>query len=187
MLKRSLLCLILFLCFQNSFSLDCPAPVEIFSNDGYNNYSNVEGRLDGYSNAFNGSLIERIRSSKTEIFYQNIVDNVVMFLCDVEAASVRCVDKDSPLAAKNGNGDCIFASDSPCDVFLSLCERTSNCYWDSVIEYENRTTRFPPDEYSKAEEVLFGATSASWVGEIARNALVGVILSIILLIVWQNS
>ncbi len=185
MLKRSLLCLILFFCFQNSFSLDCPAPVPVeFSNDGYNNYSNIEGRLDGYSNALNGSLVERIRSSKTETFYQNIVDNVVMFLCDVEIASVRCVDKDSPFAAKNAEGTCIYASDSPCDVSLSLCERTSNCYWDSVIEDENRTTRFPPDEYSKAEEVLFGATSESWIGEIARNALIGVILSIILLIGW---
>lgn len=183
MLKRSLLCLILFFCFKNSLTVDCPAPVE-FSNDGYNNYSNVEGRLDGYSNALNGSLIERIRSSKTDTFYQNIVDNSVMFLCDVEIARVRCVDKDSPLAAKNANGDCIFAVDSPCDVSLSLCERTSNCYWDSVIEDENRTTRFPPEDYSRAEEVLFGATSESYVGEIARNALVGVILSIVLLIGW---
>eukprot|EP00986_Skeletonema_menzelii_P003373 scaffold1028_cov157-Skeletonema_menzelii.AAC.16 len=126
MFNRALLSLVLLLSFQNcNGKLDCPAPVELGNTANESSYD-TEGPYDKYLNAFNGSLIERIRSKKTESFYKNVVDNVVMFLCDVEIASERCVPSDSPLAAKNSEGDCVVAADSLCP--QGLCERTSNCY-----------------------------------------------------------
>ncbi|KAK1736622.1 hypothetical protein QTG54_012644 [Skeletonema marinoi] len=163
MLNRALSSLVLFLCFQSgNGNLDCPVSVEFSST--INSTYNTEGRYDEYLNAFNDSLIERIRSKKTEAFYQNIVNNVVMFLCDVETASERCVPSDSPLAAKNDMGDCIVAADSLCP--QGLCERTSNCYWSAAEDMENRTTRFPAADYSNAQEALYGLDRDSYAGSI---------------------
>lgn len=182
MLKRSLLCVIflLFRCQNGSGEeLDCPELAPNFSNNSRNF---VEGRYEGYSDVLNGSLVEKLRSTKTELFYQNIVNNVVMFLCDVKSASERCVDKDSLLATKNWKGDCVEAADFTCPT--GLCERTSNCYWNSVKQMENRTTRFPVDDYASAKEVLYGLTSNSYAGEIAIVGSIGVIVSLVLLIFW---
>lgn len=182
MLRRSLFSLILLLCFQSgNGTLDCPIPVE-FHNVANNSSYNIVGRYDGYSDTFNGSLIERIRSTKKRRFYQKIVNNVVMFLCDVESASERCVENDSPLAAKDWKGDCIVAADSLCP--SGLCERTSNCYWNTVKDMKNRTTRFPAADYANAQEALYGVTRDSYAGNIALNGAIGVLVSVVLLILW---
>eukprot|EP00985_Skeletonema_marinoi_P026544 scaffold20679_cov93-Skeletonema_marinoi.AAC.1 len=182
MLNRALSSLVLFFCFQSgNGNLDCPVSVEFSST--INSTYNTEGRYDEYLNAFNDSLIERIRSKKTEAFYQNIVNNVVMFLCDVETASERCVPSDSMLAAKNDMGDCIVAADSLCP--QGLCERTSNCYWSAAEDMENRTTRFPAADYSNAQEALYGLDRDSYAGSIVVPGAIGVIVSMVLLFFWS--
>lgn len=179
--RRYLSSLILLFSFQSGDgTLDCPAPVE-FSNIANNSSSyNIEGSY--YSAALSGSLVERIRSSKTELFYENLLNDVVMFLCDVESASERCVDLDSPHAAKDYKGDCIVAADSSCP--QDRCERTSNCYWSSVKEMENRTTRFPASGYTNAQEALTGVTRYSYAGGIAVTGAIGVFISVMLLVIW---
>ena len=182
MFNRALLSLVLLLSFQNcNGKLDCPAPVELGNTANESSYD-TEGPYDKYLNAFNDSLIERIRSKKTESFYKNVVDNVVMFLCDVEIASERCVPSDSPLAAKNSEGDCVVAADSLCP--QGLCERTSNCYWNVARETENRTTRFPAAAYANAEKALFGLNKNSYAGSILGPGAIGMIVSVVLLICW---
>ncbi|KAL7444436.1 hypothetical protein ACHAXM_012038 [Skeletonema potamos] len=182
MLRRSILCLVLLLFVQSgNGTLDCPVPIDV-SNVANNSSYNIVGRYDEYSDTLTfGSLIERIRSTKSDAFYRDIVNNVIMFLCDVESASKRCVDKESLFAAKDWKGDCIVAADSLCP--SGLCERTSNCYWNSVKDMENRTTRFHAADYANAQKALFGA-SDSYAANIAIKTAIGVIVSVVLLICW---
>lgn len=185
MLNRALSSLILLLCFQSgNGKLDCSAPVEVdFSTANNSSYdTDTEGRYGDYMNAINGSLIERIRSKQTDTFYQNVVNNVVMLLCDVATESERCVPSDSPLAAKNSEGDCITAADSLCSE--GLCERISNCYWNSVKDMENRTTRFPAADYANAQDELFGLNKNSYAGGILGPGAIGLIVSVVLLLFW---
>ena len=84
MLRRSILCLVLLLFVQSgNGTLDCPVPIDV-SNVANNSSYNIVGRYDEYSDTLTfGSLIERIRSTKSDAFYRDIVNNVIMFLCDV--------------------------------------------------------------------------------------------------------
>lgn len=183
MLNRALSSLILLLCFQSSNGkLDCSVPIEFSTANNSSYDTDSEGRYDKYLNAVNGSLIERIRSKKTDAFYQNVVNNVVMILCDLDIESERCVPSDSPLAAKNSEGDCITAADSLCPE--GLCERTSNCYWNSAKDMENRTTRFPAADYAQAQEELFGLNKNSYAGGILGPGAIGLIVSVVLLSFW---
>ena len=136
-----------------------------------------EGYFDVYSQgAYGRSAVERLRS-KPESYYQNLLDNAIMFLCDVPNASERCVEEDSPLAAYG----CIKASDFECPT--GLCERASNCYWNTVKAGQNRTTRFEVDAYAKAADALYG-TKNSYLREIAEVGLIGIVISALLLISW---
>ncbi len=183
MLNRALSSLILLLCVQSgNGKLDCSVPIEFSTANNSSYDTDTEGRYDEYLNALNGSLIERIRSKKPDAFYQNVVNNFIMVLCDVEIESERCVPSDSPLAAKNSEGDCITAADSLCPE--GLCERTSNCYWNSVKDMENRTTRFAADDYANAQEELFGLNKNSYAGGILGPGAIGVIVSVVLLMFW---
>lgn len=184
MLNRALSSLILLLCFASPTNgkLDCSVPVEFSTANNSSYDADTEGRYDKYLNAVNGSLIERIRSKKTNAFYQDVVNNLVMILCDVAIESERCVPSDSPLAARNGEGDCITAADSLCPD--GLCERTSNCYWNSVKDMENRTTRFPAADYANAQEELFGLNRNSYAGGILGPGAIGLIVSVVLLLFW---
>lgn len=99
----------------------------------------VEGRFDAYSRGAAGvELVGQLRP-KPQSFYQNVVDQLIMFACDVDVASERCVQEDSIYAAKDWEGNCINAADHTCPI--GMCERSSNCYWNTVVEGENRTTR----------------------------------------------
>ena len=154
------LSIVLFLCFnssradhglhrQHKRALISECPVDDF-NDPVND-ENQEGFFEIYSQGANGrSVVERMRA-KPESYYQHLLDNVVMFLCDVETAIERCVEEESPYAAKDWSGKtCIKAADYECP--SGFCERASNCYWNSVHEGQNRTTRFEIDAYDKAAE-----------------------------------
>ena len=95
---------------------------------------------------------------------------------------VNCVEEDSSFAAKDWSGEkCIKAADHECP--SGKCERASNCYWNSVYEGQNRTTRFEEDAYGHAATQLYG-TNESYVREIAEFGVAGVVVSVLLLIFW---
>ncbi len=188
-MKRALLSLVvLLLSFRSgNGKLDCPVQLNAANTSNYDEAplgkSNSPSSTTYFQvQAFNDSLIERIRSKKTDDFYKNVVDNVVMYLCDVDVAKERCVPADSPLAAKNSEGDCIIASDSLCP--QDHCEVTSNCYWNAAKDMENRTTRFPAADYAKAEEALFGLNRDSYAYSILGPGAVGIVAAVVLLIFW---
>lgn len=67
MINRALLSLLLLLCFRSgNGKLDCPAQLNAANTSNYD--------IRHYFQAFNDSLIERIRSKKAEPFYKNVVD-----------------------------------------------------------------------------------------------------------------
>ena len=180
-LHRSLLSLILLSFSQSgNAKLDCPVSDE--PNNRNNNTYDVEGRYDKYLTAFDGSLIERMRSSKTETFYNNVLNNLNMYFCDVDTQSERCVDENSNLASKDSNGNCIVAADSVCP--SGFCERISNCYWNVAITNQSRSTRYNPDDYVKAKESLFGLNRESYFGSVLVNGAIGIVISAVLLMLW---
>ncbi|KAL9183550.1 hypothetical protein ACHAXT_004406 [Thalassiosira profunda] len=163
---------------QRELTLECPA-------DDFNEETEIEryeGRYDRYSKGdFVSGLVRKMRT-KPEAYYQDIVDSVIMLLCDVDVASERCVEKDSPLAAKDWTGEnCITATDNTCPA--GTCERTSNCYWASVVEGQNRTTRFEPERYARAATALYG-TDDSYAREVLQFGAIGCIVAIVLLLLW---
>lgn len=104
------------------------------------------GLLDSYVTA-GTTYVERKRN-RPESYYEELVDNFLMFLC-YETDKQRCVEENSQLAAKDWSGEkCIQAADFECPT--GTCERASNCYWNSVYEGQNRTTRFSVNEYDGA-------------------------------------
>lgn len=166
--------------FQRGLKLECP--VDEF-NQAEGSSEKVEGRFDAYSKGDNGRRMVDMMRKRSETFYQNVVNNVIMLLCNVEEASQRCVEKDSLYAAKDWTGEnCIKASDFECPT--GMCERTSNCYWKSVVEGEERITRFPVDDYEKARDKLFGAHSESYIADVAKFGLIGIVISIAFLLIW---
>jgi hypothetical protein len=69
------------------------------------NEESHEGFFDSYSQGASGRrIVERLRT-KPESYYRTLLDNVIMFLCDVETASERCIEEDSPYAAKDWSGE----------------------------------------------------------------------------------
>ena len=173
--KRCLLLLIVpFLCCQVS-ALECPA-------DDFNSVpTSNEYDTSSYSKgALGRGLVESMRT-KPESYYQSIVDNVIMTICDTDIASERCVEEGSSFAAKDWEGNCIVAADNTCPV--GTCERTSNCYWNSVFEGQNRTTRFDVSAYKQASSKLIGAND-SYAREMAQLGLIGCTISILLLFFW---
>ncbi len=124
--------------------LNITCPVDDLNDAG--NEENYAGLLDSYV-TFGTSIVERMRA-KPESYYEDLVNRFVKFACD-EADRVRCVDENSLLAARDWSGDnCIRAANYECPV--GTCERASNCYWNSVYEGQNRTTRFSANEYEEA-------------------------------------
>jgi hypothetical protein len=171
--------------YPRELKLSCPP-------DGYNDDATeqelIEGRFDAFSAGYIGvDLVSKLRP-KPRSFYQNIVNQVIMFTCDVDVAAERCVDEDSPFAAKDGAGNCINAADFACP--SGMCERSSNCYWNSVVEGQNRTNRFPSDDYADAESELIGEMGDissqfnSYAGGIGIFGVVGAAISLLLLLLW---
>ncbi len=104
------------------------------------------GLLDSYVTV-GTTFVERKRT-KPDSYYEDLVNKFLMILCD-EADKERCVEESSLLAAKDWSGEnCIRAANFECPA--GTCERASNCYWNSVYEGQNRTTRFNVNEYEEA-------------------------------------
>ena len=156
-----------------SSSLDCPVDF---------NKPNHEDQYDTsrYSKGEFTRNIVRSSRKKPESYYQNIVDNVIMLICDVTIAKERCVEESSLFAAKE-EGNCITAVDNTCPT--GKCERASNCYWNSVEEGKNRTTRFDPQLYGKASKALID-TNDSYAREITQIGIIGIIIAFLLLCFW---
>ena len=158
-----------------SSSLDCPVD--------FNKPNNEDQQYDTsrYSKGeFTRNIVQSSRK-KPESYYQNIVDNVLMLICDVTIAKERCVDESSLFAAKGWEGNCITAVDNTCPT--GKCERASNCYWNSVEEGKNRTTRYDPKLYGKASKALID-TNDSYAREITQIGLIGIIIAFLLLCFW---
>ena len=126
-LKYGLLCLEAKATAQSHarrLELDCP----VDESADENNDQSYQGRFQSYSRGSLGrKLVESIRK-KPESYYQDIVDNVVMLLCDVVNAGEHCSEEGSSLEAKDAEQNCNIASDSQCPI--GLCEPQSNCYWN---------------------------------------------------------
>jgi hypothetical protein len=126
------------------------------------------------------AVVKRIRR-KSLPFYDEVIDNIIMSLCDVEKESERCVPEQSSFAAKNWEDSCIIAEGYLCP--QGMCERTSNCYWNSVKSGENRTKRFPEEKYETALEELYGLKN-SYIRDVAQTGIIGIAISAILLLTW---
>ncbi|KAL3781578.1 hypothetical protein HJC23_007098 [Cyclotella cryptica] len=169
------------ICKSDSRELQLNCPKDEF-NDGGTVQEKFEGRFDAYSIGSTWREVVRKLRPNPESYYHNVINQVIMFVCDVESASERCVEADSPFAAKDWAGYCINATDYKCP--KGMCERSSNCYWNTVVEGKNRTMRFPVEAYNKAEAALMERTPNSYAGEIALFGLIGAAVSMILLLIW---
>ena len=126
------------------------------------------------------SFVSKMRK-KPSSFYSEVVDNIIMTLCDVETESERCVPEESSLAAKNWDESCVVAKDFKCP--QGMCERTSNCYWKAVSNGKNRTKRFSEEKFEMASDYLYG-TSNSYARDVAQTGIIGIIISSVLLLLW---
>ena len=164
--KRSLLLLIPFLFlqrtsaqheFSHSRELALKCPVGEGVDETGNPVSETYEGLPYSKGAYGRGLIEKMRT-KPKSYYQNLVNNTIMLMCDVDIASERCVVETSANAAKDWQGKCIQAADFQCPA--GTCERSSNCYWNSVYEGQNRTTRFAVGDYDNAAMVMYGTENS---------------------------
>jgi hypothetical protein len=128
---------------SNSRELELFCPTDEF-NDAVTIQEKYDGRFDAFSTGSTWRELVRTLRPKPEAYYQNIINQVIMLVCDVESASERCVEAESPFAAKDWAGNCIKATDYTCPI--GMCERSSNCYWNTVVEGKNRTTRLVHDQ-----------------------------------------
>mmetsp|Transcript_26694 Transcript_26694/g.39356 ORF Transcript_26694/g.39356 Transcript_26694/m.39356 type:complete len:515 (+) Transcript_26694:13-1557(+) len=167
--------------FSTSSSLKCPRS----NGNGYDNAddsSEENNRLEQYSTGDVGiSMIKSIRN-KPSSFYESVLDNAIMSLCDVATESNRCVEADSILAAKDWNETCVVAADNTCAV--GTCERSSNCYWNSAVSGKNRTTRYREEDYKDASDKLWGKKKGSYARGIANFAAAGVAIAVMLSLFW---
>lgn len=180
------------------WTLKCPAS-SIGQEGEQTNNDNVEAhRYSIYSKGELGTKFIHTIRGKSSQFYQDILDTAIMAFCDLSLPEVtnRCVDVNSTMAAKDWNGECIQTLDFTCPE--NTCERTSNCYWKKAIPNQVRENRFPVEEYSKARQKLVGGFSGqqdlmraltnseerSYVFNLLTPAVVGIILSVILLFLW---
>ena len=180
----AILLVVTFLCLVNGQShsreLKLNCPVDEFNEKDEEKLTG--GQFDAYSRGAVGRDIVAKLRPKTEEFYQSVLNNALMYVCDVKTARIRCVDKSSPFAAKDWSGKCINAADYTCPT--GTCETSSNCYWNTVVEGQNRTSRFPVEDYKGAEAALTAQTADSYAGGIALVGLIGTAISLLLLFFW---
>ena len=166
----------------HALALELKCPATPADDSLTKNGSKARHNFDNYSQGEIGNdMIANLRG-KPLSFYKAVVDNMIMAICDVEAKSERCVDESSLEAAKDWKESCIVTSDHVCPA--AMCERTSNCYWNSVLPGENRTTRYPHDDYAKAADALWGIKSGSYARGIVNLMLPGLIISIVSILLW---
>ena len=166
-------------------ALNCPISPSDWN--PYENYDDDEindsHRFSVYSTGDLGRKLIKLLRGKSKPFYQEIVDNAIMTFCDLNTAKDRCVDSVTPFAAKDWEDKCIVASDFTCP--QGMCERTSNCFWRSVVPGEIRETRFPEEDYENAREKLIGLQTSSYIRGVAFFAAIGVVIGCVLFIIWS--
>jgi len=160
-------------------NLKCPLKQSIYAED--ESYALDKNR---YSKGNTGrNMIQKLRGSKSASFYQKLVDNIIMSLCDVENEEERCVPIYSSLAAKDWNNTCIVAADNICP--KGFCERIPSCYWGKLVERQNRSTRYPVENYAKARKYLISyKDNDSYIRETAKLCIIGTVIAAVLLILW---
>ena len=140
--------------------------------------------FDKYSQGKLGRRFVESLRDKPKSFYEDILDDLIMMTCDVEATAERCVYKLSSKAAKDLDGSCLVAADQTCPE--GTCERVSNCYWNPVEPGMNRKTRFPRERYAGARNRLLGHewSSDSYARGLLSYLAPGVIIAALLLMFW---
>jgi hypothetical protein len=143
---------------------------------------NTGHRYKSYSQGDLGLKLITTLRKKSKSHYQDILNNVIMTICDVEIERERCVPMNATNAVKDWDGNCVQSADFDCPT--GYCESASNCFWGPVVEGQNRTTRFPESEYKSAESRLLGLNQDSYVSDVAKYSIVGIVLAVIFLISW---
>jgi hypothetical protein len=168
---------------ERKLTFQCTEQIQLSQATSPQTPENLNHQFEDYSGGELGvGFVERIRSKSKE-FYEEVVNNIIMYTCSVEQNEIRCVDFDSPLAAKDWEGNCIKAADHFCPV--GTCERTSNCYWNTVITDQNRTTRFEHEKYPLAEASLLNIQNKdSYARGVAVFGIIGIFLGVSLLLTW---
>ena len=163
--------------------LNCPdSPFETNQLEDDDDIEYDSHRFSIYSTGDLGRNFVRIIRGKTKAFYQSVLNDAIMALCDLNSTQVRCVESDSPFAAKDWENKCIIASDLTCPT--GMCERTSNCYWKTVYPGEERQTRFPVEEYKSAKLRLTGWRNYSYLRGILTFGGIGIFVAVVLLLLW---
>jgi hypothetical protein len=127
-------------------------------------------------------LLWIMRGKKTSSYYENLINNVIVFTCQ-DSQYERCVPEDSDDAAKDENGACIIASDSSCEP--GTCERKANCHWNDVQAGGNRTLRNPSITKLMAEKNLFDYRNGkSYIRQLLTPSIIGISVAIVLLLIW---
>jgi len=167
---------------SRKLALKCPLVENPYGNN--EDYVSAGHSLDTYSKGNVGrGLIKKMRGKKLQSYYQDIVESIVMSLCDVENEKERCVSKNSSLAAKDWNSTCLVASDQVCPE--NMCERRSNCYWSKVINGKKRTTRYPAKSYGKARNSLLSFKErSSYIRDVSELSIIGMSIGLGLGLLW---
>mmetsp|Transcript_11370 Transcript_11370/g.17066 ORF Transcript_11370/g.17066 Transcript_11370/m.17066 type:complete len:847 (-) Transcript_11370:181-2721(-) len=165
-----------------SYTLVCPPEDTEYNTD--EDYAGAAHSLSKFSYGGLGTtLVEKLRDESTE-FYQDVVDYLIMFQCDLGEASQRCVPENSSDAAKDWEGNCVVSSDYTCPV--GSCERISNCYWKPARAGQPREKRFGDKEYHQAEDALFNwQDRESYIGSILQFAVPGIAAGFSFLFLWS--
>lgn len=167
---------------RRELQLECPPGItQTFNGPG--DLSVTESRFSFLSVGSEGrAFISKLRSKDAQ-FYQDVLDNLIMFTCDVEGKEQdRCVPESSEFAAKTWNNECIVAAGHSCDE--GTCERTSNCFWDKVQEGQVRKSRFTKDEYEASKEKLYSLNKDSYAGNLAIPTIAGIAVACVIFWLW---
>jgi len=115
-------------------------------------------------------------------FYGDVLNNIMIYVCEQDDSNKdRCVPEGE--AAKGGDGKCITPPGSPCDG-VTLCERTSNCYWPPASHFEERVPRYTQQEADDNEDFLLGIDQDSYAFSVAKYIAFALILAILNILIW---
>lgn len=168
---------------KRNLELNCiPDEQDVILKENEHEVNQNGHRYDAYSQGdLSIQLIKSLRR-KSKPYYESVLNNAIMLQCDVETQKERCVLSNSSLAAKDWNGTCVQAFDTNCSA--GYCERISNCYWKSVVVNQNRSTRFPPEDYGRAEMALIGLEGNSYVKDLVKYSVIGIGIAVVSLFCW---
>ena len=162
--------------------LNCILSDDALVDDDYDNINIVDDHeYAQFSQRDRAISVVKGMRKKSSSFYNEVIDNIIITLCDIETESERCVPEQSSFAAKNWEDKCIIADGFICP--QGMCERTSNCYWNTLVSGEIRTKRFPEEKYETASKELYGFEK-SYLRDVSQMGIIGIGISVILLLIW---